>query len=449
MTSPTFTVTSNGGFIDPNGNSFDMRGLNATPTDALAGFANVMKDYPGLTAIRLACDSKSNSAALIDQVIQKYTGAGVVVELEDHYGGENNVAWYQQMAQTYKGNPRVFLETPNEPKASNTAQNQIGIINAIKATGFNNPIGLQPIGGYDFSNISTVTAAVGKTQIFVTPHIYSSSTDPTAAAKYVAADIQTAKNLGLFPAIDEFGNAMDGVTLDPQGNTVDSAVIAANQAGKAGAIFWAMDNGNHANGADSAFLKPDGSQLTSTGTAIQPWLRSPTPTPAVPPKTTPTTASPTPAPAVPPKTTPTASPTPTPAAPPTTTASNDTTPCSTFVLGGSHTHHVVGGDKPSFVHSSGSTERSGSTGATAGEGEGEGAHDTFGKGYTNAEWSRLAADASHLLKGIGHFVTDHLPCATTDVAAATKALTGTIANTQAPDTSLPTMHNFSTNSIHV
>jgi hypothetical protein len=34
-----------------------------------------------------------------------------------------------------------------------------------------------------------------------------------------------------------------------------------------------MDNGNHEDGADSAFLTPDGSQLTPVGTQLQSWLR--------------------------------------------------------------------------------------------------------------------------------------------------------------------------------
>jgi hypothetical protein len=87
--------------------------------------------------------------------------------------------------------------------------------------------------------------------------------------------------LGLPCVIDEFGNAMDGFTMDPQGNAVILAVIAANEGRnggtvQAGAVFWAMDNGNHPDGAGSAFLTPDGSRLTSVGQQmIQPWLLTP------------------------------------------------------------------------------------------------------------------------------------------------------------------------------
>ena len=34
------------------------------------------------------------------------------------------------------------------------------------------------------------------------------------------SEISAAKSNGLFASIDEFGNAMDGFTMDPMGNTV-------------------------------------------------------------------------------------------------------------------------------------------------------------------------------------------------------------------------------------
>ena len=273
-----FTVSATGGFVAPNGQPWTMRGLDAGVQDALQGFDNVLTDYPGLTAIRLNVVPGSDSAASIDQMVQEYTAKGVVVEIEDHSGNGDNVAWYQQMATVYKDNPLVFLETPNEPTAAaaTTAQNQIGIINAIRAAGFTNPIGVQPNGGWDYANLSTVTAAVGTAGLFITPHIYYNGTDPNGAANYVQSDIQGAKALGLFASIDEFGNAMDGFTLDPYGNSVITSVVAANEAGQAGAVFWAMDNDNHPDGTDFAFLTRDGSQLTPIGTQLQSWLSQPT-----------------------------------------------------------------------------------------------------------------------------------------------------------------------------
>ena len=298
MVTSNFTVSASGGFVASNGTPWTMRGLNAGVQDALQGFGNVLKDYPGLTAIRLNCDSGNDSAASIAQVVQEYTAAGVVVEIEDHSGNGDNVAWYQQMATMFKDNPLVFLETPNEPSAdaATTAQNQIGIIKAIRAAGFANPIGLQPVGGYDQSNIPTVTAAVGTAGLFATPHIYYGVNDPNGAGQYVQSEIQGALQKGLFPSIDEFGNALDGFTADPQGMTVISSVLAANEAGQAGAVFWAMDNGNHPDGADSAFLNSAGTQLTPVGVDIQPWLSQKTGTltggGTTPPVTTPPVTTP-------------------------------------------------------------------------------------------------------------------------------------------------------------
>jgi hypothetical protein len=272
--SANFTVSAAGGFVDPNGHAWTMRGLNAGVQDALQGFANLLKDYPGLTAIRLNVNPAQDSTASIDQVVQEYTKAGIVVEIEDHSGSQTNVPWYQQLAQAYANNPLVFLEMPNEPggTAQQVAQNDIAIINAIRAAGFTNPIGLQPDGGFDQSDIPIVTAAEGKTSFFVTPHIYYGGTDPNGASQFVASEIGQAQSNGLFAAIDEFGDAIDGFTLDPQGMTTISAIEAANEAGNAGAIFWAMDNGNHPDGADSAFLTTDGSQLTPIGVQLQSWL---------------------------------------------------------------------------------------------------------------------------------------------------------------------------------
>jgi hypothetical protein len=273
-TSGSFHVSLNG-FTDNNGHAWRMRGLNATVDDALQGFGNVLIDYPGLSAIRLNCDPGSDSDQAIDQVVQLYTGRGVIVEIEDHADTNNgdNVGWYQRMAQSYKTNPRVFLEVPNEPSDPNTAQYEIDIINAIRAQGFDGPVGLQALGGYDFSNYATVIGAVGTTQIFAAPHIYYDGTDPNGAANYVSGDIQTSRDFGLFAVIDEFGDAMDGWNRDPLGASTIAANVSAEQSGSAGAIFWAMDNGNHPDGTDSAFLTTDGSQLTPVGQTLQSWLQ--------------------------------------------------------------------------------------------------------------------------------------------------------------------------------
>jgi cellulase (glycosyl hydrolase family 5) len=258
-----------------------LRGVNAGVQDALQGWPQVMQQFPGMTALRLNANPGKDSSVDINTVVTNYTGAGVTVEIEDHSGNPDNVLWYRQMAGMFKGNPLVLLEMPNEPSANNVVSDQVGLIKAIRAAGFTNPIGVQPVGGFDFSNVGAVVAQTGATGLFVTPHIYYGGTDPNGAVDWVNSAIAQANAIGMPVVIDEFGNALDGVTQDPQGDAVMLAVLAANEGTnggtvRAGAIFWAMDNGNHPDGADSAFLTPDGSQLTSTGSqVIQPWLSQP------------------------------------------------------------------------------------------------------------------------------------------------------------------------------
>lgn len=268
-----FTVTAGGGFIDPGGQPWSMRGLNATPDEAMRGLNALGTQYPGLTAIRMTASSGSSSNAVdslatIQKTIKAYTDKGIVVELELHYGNgyESDVGWYRTMASTFKSNPLVFLETPNEPHAGKdqTVANQIAIINAIRGEGFRNPIGVQPLLGWDTSNLSAVVASTGTQNIFATPHIYGED--------WSQGPIDHARSLGMFSVIDEFGNSMDGSTIDAHGDATTRGVIAKVEAGIAGGIAWAMDNWNHPDGADSAFATPDGSRLTYFGAMLQPWL---------------------------------------------------------------------------------------------------------------------------------------------------------------------------------
>jgi hypothetical protein len=265
----TFGVTT-AGFVDPNGKAWNARGLNANVQDVLAAWPNLMQIFSGMTMVRLNVVPTDTQDA-INEAVLKLTGSGVVTVVETHYGS-TNLDTYKQWAKTFKDNPLVFLETPNEPSGS-VASDQISVIQTIRAAGFNNPIGIQPIGGWDQANIPQVAAAVGTNNLYVTPHIYYNGTDPNAANAYVQSEIATAAKSGMFAVVDEFGNALDGFTKDPLGDTVIQAAIAANKAGQAGAVFWAMDNGNHPDGTDSTFATPDGSKLTPIGQdMIKPWL---------------------------------------------------------------------------------------------------------------------------------------------------------------------------------
>jgi hypothetical protein len=280
VTGGYYTVTASGGFLDPNGKPWHMRGLNGSPQDCSACGLTLLSQFGRSTALRLNCGNYANgywdTDADIDKIVKMYGAKGVVVMIEDHSGNQSRTDWYAHMATIYKTNPYVFLETPNEPSANaaTTAQNQIAIINAIRNAGFPGPIGIQPVGGYDGGNLATVVQACGTHQLFCTPHIYYYGTDPNYAAGKVTSWIDNNKNqLGLWSCVDEFGNdAGDGYSLAPQGNTVIDAVISAEQANRCGAVFWAMGNGYH-DLVDSAFAVPDGSRLTTLGTQrIKPWV---------------------------------------------------------------------------------------------------------------------------------------------------------------------------------
>jgi hypothetical protein len=263
-----FTVTGTGGFKDHNGVAWAAKGANVDVWDAMANLNGILSHFHGLTMVRVVCRAGTDSFALIDQVVQAYTSHGIVVELEDHSDSMsgNNVAWYQTLATTYKNNPRVFLETPNEPGDPNTAQHQIAIINAIRAAGFLGPVGIQPLGGWDSANFPTVLAGVTSTaNLYGTPHAYYDGNDPNAPTGMVAGYIDNCTSRGLWAVIDEFGNSINGGDLDQYGQQCIDAVVAAQRAGHCGACFWAAGNGYHANGCDSLFLDTNGNGLTNIG----------------------------------------------------------------------------------------------------------------------------------------------------------------------------------------
>lgn len=254
--SKMFSVTQQG-FVDPLGNPWRMRGLNCHPPEAMA----TELVYRNLSWYRICCNSNDPyEPNVIDQVVARFTPNNVIIQLEDHYGGPGNVNWYKRMATDYKDNMHVFLELPNEPKDTSP---QRSIVQAIRDAGFQNPVGIMAGGGWNFDNIGPT--ADGFNNVFATSHIYYDGNDPNEPARYVDSDIGKAAALGLYLSIDEFGEAVDGWHRNQYGAEVTAAVIAAEQAHKCGAAYWAMCNDFHPDGTCSAYLVPNGSQLTPTG----------------------------------------------------------------------------------------------------------------------------------------------------------------------------------------
>ena len=268
-----FTVTANG-FTDPTGATVHFRGLNGSPQDLIDGFGQVFNQFPHMNIVRMNCDSGQDQQATMDDAVNKYTGRKCVVVVEDHGQNKRNTAWYQQYATKYAHNAYVFMGTPNEP-GGDVTNDQIAVINTIRGAGFNNPVGIQCRGGYDFGSVDGVLAAVGKQQLYMTPHIYYAGSDPNGSQQYIDNDINACHQRQLWCEFYEFGDGMDGWHRDQYGLQLVRQVIAAQQAGRCGAIFWAMDNNNHPDGCCSAFLTRDGSQLTNPVTGvdpIKPWL---------------------------------------------------------------------------------------------------------------------------------------------------------------------------------
>ncbi len=271
-----FTVTATGGFKDPAGNSWPARGVDFTPQDLIADWTNVLAKLPGITFIRLVCDSDylqaGNNQANQDLAIQMATAAGIVVEFEDHSDahssgtGTPNTQWYLQMVAKNKNNPLVFLELPNEPTAGTLVQDQIDLINAVRAAGWTNPIGLMSWGGFQpGNNWPGVLASVGTTQIYGALHLYNY--DAASVNSNISDAVTT---YGIFPVIDEFGGATDGFTQDPNGDVEIQAVIAAQTANQAGAVYWVSNNGDQ---PDSVFSDSSGNTFAREGSLfIQPWL---------------------------------------------------------------------------------------------------------------------------------------------------------------------------------
>jgi hypothetical protein len=64
--------------------------------------------------------------------------------------------------------------------------------------------------------------AVGTNNLYTTPHIYYNGNDPNAATQWVQAVAQESAASGLYAVVDEFGNALDGMTMDPLGEALSS-----------------------------------------------------------------------------------------------------------------------------------------------------------------------------------------------------------------------------------
>jgi len=152
---------SNGRIYAPDGTPFRARGVNVCYTRAWGDGsidigrvtpARLLAAFPGLSFVRFACwrgALPSPQDAAVIAWVNALTAAGVVVEIELHYTGNAVAAsdatanaWLSGMAGTFKGNPRVWYGTQNEPHGGGAAISAMmkGQHDAIRAVGATAPV---------------------------------------------------------------------------------------------------------------------------------------------------------------------------------------------------------------------------------------------------------------------------------------------------------------------
>jgi beta-glucanase (GH16 family) len=250
-----FTVTQANGIRDSAGNRWELRGYNCWWGEFNNIKANLYSKFPGANLVRVVC-GRDTTVGNISGMINELTARHVICFIDFHDSVDGNtVGWYQTMCAAFKNNPYCFMETPNEP-GSNVSGDQITIINALRAGGWTNPIGLELQLGYQFDNIGPTMASISQNnQIFLCPHNYGD---------WWNNNMQNSANAtGLYSVVDEFGDAMDGVTIDGNGPDCVRHIIQSQQNHECGAAVWSATNGYHQ--GDNLFLDPQGNTIASMG----------------------------------------------------------------------------------------------------------------------------------------------------------------------------------------
>jgi hypothetical protein len=257
-----FTVSQVNGIRDNAGNRWELRGYNCDCIGSGAFDtvkANLFAKFPGANLCRVVC-TQGTSVAEVQSMVAALTARKMICFIDYHDQMQSGtIAWYRTMCAAFKANPYVFMETPNEPP-NNVASDQIAIINALRAAGWTNPIGLELHGGYLFDNIAPVMAACAQgNQLFLCPHNYGD---------WWNGNMQNGANAtGLYAVVDEFGDSTDGSNIDANGTACVQHIIQSQQAHQNGAAFWSATNGFHE--GDNLFLDPQGNTLSSMGKLIQ------------------------------------------------------------------------------------------------------------------------------------------------------------------------------------
>ena len=253
------SLTVSAGQILDNGQPFIAEGINIF-ADALmnVGAATVTNTFPGLNFVRVnVFDMAADTAAMLKPYVDALTSQGVVVELEDHNshtvltGSALNsaVVRYTDWATAFEGNPNVVFGTQNEPVGSSSSiDGEISAIyNAIRATGNNNLVLMDPYAGNSTSGLaaSNFTSMIN---VAWDVHYYSElsgfSTDLGANESALSSEVAGAQGIrsanGAIPVIiGEYGPAA-GDDIQPGA----SQAITAVEASGLGSAAWAWETGN-------------------------------------------------------------------------------------------------------------------------------------------------------------------------------------------------------------
>ena len=330
---------ANGKIIGPDGNVFVARGFNVYDFQLPKAVTNAAAQplttlFRGMNFVRLNYGGSTSpyTTSGLEPYITQMTNNKIVVMIEDHtgiskppYTGttlQNELSWYQSLANTYKNNPYVWFGTFNEPGQGTNLPaiwtQQKAIFDTIRGTGNTNMMSIQcPSGGnpgtvgvngrgYDGSG--PMMSSVPYNNIFVDLHYYDwaagqthlsddangYSSDPAtilatlkgnAANGIGVAAAQTwTSNDGTIPVIiGEFGPSTTGNTPDDPGGTalVDVVCQAAGNV-TSGFAAWHLGDGDL--GTDDN-LTNSGFVMTSYGNQVAGYIASapppaPTPTPA-------------------------------------------------------------------------------------------------------------------------------------------------------------------------
>lgn len=277
-----------GRIIDPKGNVFIAKGLNAPE---FADPSAILNFFPGVNFVRLAVPDRP-SVSGVQNIVSGLTSHGVVVEIEDHPWPELDAAsgadlatetnWYASLAAAFKGNPYVWFGTMNEPQGGNIAAQQVATYNAIRATGSNTIIMMEAgLGGGNPGQVGAgalpAASYAGMRNVVWDLHNYGwldgGSTDQTAMNSAVlgsasggagilgANTIQSAD--GAIPVIiGEFGPACCNVGTVNGDEVINSTIWAVQQGYAQGFAGWGW------NTPDEDSLTNGGGSLTSWGNVL-------------------------------------------------------------------------------------------------------------------------------------------------------------------------------------